>query len=247
MNTCGCCQGLPLRGSPGAAGTRFVSEQGTRMGRRSFLHVHIRGERGAEGIDVGGYVTPLVEAVMTLCNGQIADCSREDGDQISFDREAYYRTIEAKTAALFVLACHTGAIIGGASLEAAEALRRYGRSLGLAFQIVDDILDLVGDEAELGKPVGSDLRQGTVTLPLIFLRDEVPSSLVSEAFGSDGQREEAIQEIAARARGSRAIERSYEEARKCADEAVSALHFTPPGDVRDLLVDLSRTVVDRQS
>lgn len=189
----------------------------------------------------------FAEAVMTLCNGQIAESSRDDQERRWVDREAYYRTIDAKTAALFVLACHTGAIIGGASLDDAEALRRYGRSLGLAFQIVDDILDLVGDEAQMGKPVGSDLRQGTVTLPFIFLRDEVPESLLSAAFGSDGPRQEAIQHLASRARGSRAIERSYEEARHHTAEAVQALAGVPRGEVRDLLVELTRSVVDRQA
>src|SRR5439155_7104999 len=100
----------------------------------------------------------FAESVMTLCAGQIAESARQDW--CGTDRESYYKTIDAKTAALFVLSCKAGGILGEASFTATDALISYGRSLGLAFQIVDDILDLVGDESLMGKPVGSDLRQG---------------------------------------------------------------------------------------
>jgi len=186
------------------------------------------------------------ETVMTLCAGQIDESTRDADGVCWIDRATYYRTIEAKTAALFVLSCQTGAILGEAPVEQTEALRRFARSLGLAFQVVDDILDLIGDEAEMGKPAGSDLRHGIVTLPLIYLRDEIPEVLFRRAFSTDGQRDEAIEEIAARARGSRAIERSYEEARSLAREAVQALADTPAGAWRDLFVDLSDSVVERR-
>ena len=187
----------------------------------------------------------FAESVMTLCAGQVTEASRGFDEQCWLDRDAYYRTIEAKTAALFVLACHAGAIIGEGPTAATEALRRYGRALGLAFQIVDDILDLVGDEAELGKPVGSDLRQGVVTLPVIYLRDELPERTLSEAFAGDGGREAAIQAITGAAPGSRAIARAREEAGQLASEAASALEEVPPGACRDLLYELTRVVVER--
>ena len=100
----------------------------------------------------------FADAVRTLCAGQIDESSRAGAERYELDRDAYYRTIEAKTAALFILACEAGAVLGEATLAQAEALRRYGRSLGLAFQIVDDILDLTGEQEVLGKPIGSDLR-----------------------------------------------------------------------------------------
>src|SRR2546430_607364 len=89
----------------------------------------------------------------------------------SISRDRYFRTIRGKTASLFVLACQgTGQLCGLSSVQI-DALRSYGESLGLAFQVVDDILDFTSTEQELGKPVGSDLRQGTITLPVILLRD----------------------------------------------------------------------------
>ena len=187
----------------------------------------------------------FAESVMTLCAGQVAEVSRGLGDDAWIDRADYYRTIEAKTAALFVLACHSGAILGEAPADGTEALRRYGRSLGLAFQIVDDILDLTGDEAELGKPVGSDLRQGVITLPLIYLRDELPESTFRRAFSTDGEREQAIEEITAAAPTSRGVARAHEEARCLAEEAAQALDQTPDNGSREVLHALTRQVVDR--
>lgn len=189
----------------------------------------------------------FAESVMTLCAGQIDECSREGAARSWVDRDAYYRTIDAKTAALFVLACHAGSILGEATAEEADALRRYGRSLGLAFQIVDDILDLVGDQEAMGKPAGTDLRHGVVTLPVIYLREEVPEALLLQAFSSDGAAEEAIESITARARSSRAVDRSYQEARQLATEAARALEGLPRGVHRDLLVDLTGAVVRRDT
>jgi geranylgeranyl pyrophosphate synthase len=187
----------------------------------------------------------FAEAVQTICAGQIDESSREGDARYRLDRETYYRTVEAKTAALFMLGCETGGILGEGEPGAVSALRRYGRALGIAFQIKDDILDLVGDAAALGKPVGSDLRQGVVTLPLIYLRDEVPPAALEAAFTADGAREEAIQEIASFARSSAAIERSYEDARHLVDEAIQELASVPAGPYRDLLADLALSAVER--
>lgn len=184
----------------------------------------------------------FAEAVMTLCAGQIEESSRR-GDARWLDRDSYYRTIEAKTAALFVLACRGGGIIGGASMDGAQALARYGRCFGLAFQIVDDILDLVGDEAAMGKPVGSDLRQGVITLPVIYLRDEIPESTFRQAFDGGGARDEAIQAICNQARTSRALNHAQDEARALAEEAVAELGALPAGEHRDLLAEIVRATV----
>jgi geranylgeranyl pyrophosphate synthase len=188
----------------------------------------------------------FAECVMQVCAGEIEEHSQDRNGRPWITRDGYYRTIDAKTAALFVLACHSGAVLGEAPLEAADALRRYGRALGLAFQIVDDILDLTGDEATLGKPIGSDLRQGVVTLPLIYLRDEIPEGTYRAAFSQDGARDHAIEEITARARDSRAVERARDEARQLAESASQLLADLPPGPCRDFLHDLAASVVDRQ-
>lgn len=189
----------------------------------------------------------FADSVRTLCTGQIDESSRSGAERYELDRAAYYRTIEAKTAALFVLACESGAILGEATLEQAEALRRFGRSLGLAFQIVDDVLDITGDEHMLGKPVGSDLRQGVLTLPMIYLRDELPASILEAAFAENGERDAAIGKISIIARTSTAIARCYDEARDHVDDAVRELDDVPDGELRAFLVALAYSVVDRSA
>ncbi len=189
----------------------------------------------------------FAESVMTVCRGQIHEGANEALVDTVWDRDSYYRTIDAKTAALFVLACHAGAILGEATLKQTEALRRYGKSLGLAFQIVDDVLDLVGDEHVMGKPAGSDLRQGVITLPMIYLRDELPGDLLRGLALGNGSRDEAIQEISAFARTSRGVERAQRDARELIDHALVALRELPGGETHDLLEELAATVTSRQA
>lgn len=186
------------------------------------------------------------ECVMKLCTGQIEEHSQGRDARLWLSREGYYRTIDAKTAALFTLACESGAVLGEASIRESDALRRYGRALGLAFQIIDDILDLVGDESVMGKPAGSDLRQGVVTLPLIYMRDEIPERTLLAVFGHGGQRDEAIREITERAGNSPALHRAYEEARHLATNAAGLVKELPRGDCRDLLETLATLVVERE-
>ncbi len=189
----------------------------------------------------------FAESVMTVCRGQIHEGANGALTDTAWDRESYYRTIDAKTAALFVLACHAGAILGEATLQQTEALCRYGKSLGLAFQIVDDVLDLVGDEHVMGKPAGSDLRQGVITLPMIYLRDELPEELLRAMALDNGSRDEAIHEIAVLARTSRGVERAQHDARDLVDDALAALEKLPPGESRDLLADLATAAITREA
>ncbi len=188
----------------------------------------------------------FARCVMTVCTGQIHEHALKRQDRPFLTRDAYYDTIDAKTAALFVLACESGAVLGEAPLGASESLREYARSLGLAFQIVDDILDLTGDESRMGKPAGSDLRQGVMTLPVIYLRDELPPNTLQAAFSDDGERDAAIREITDRARNSNAIERAHAEARGLASSAIARLSQLPANAYRDVLEALATTVVERE-
>ncbi len=162
-------------------------------------------------------------------------------------REDYMNRIFGKTAALFAAACETGAVLAGAAEPVVRALREYGRLVGLAFQIVDDVLDYVGDESHLGKPVGSDLRGGNITLPLIlyvetFADDHWLADLL------DGRRlsDEEVQEIVAHVAASGAIEASLQEAQRLAAEAKAVLQHVPPGPLTDILRALPDYVVRRQ-
>src|SRR5579863_1490215 len=114
------------------------------------------------------------ETLMTIVDGELKQLFTAGFWRQS--RAEYFQKIDRKTASLIRTATETGAILSGAPEDEVQALRAYGYNLGMAFQIVDDVLDLVGDEAVLGKPVGSDLRGGMVTLPVIGLLEEDPEN-----------------------------------------------------------------------
>jgi len=185
----------------------------------------------------------FAETLMVICNGEIRqmfDRRRGVGT-----REEYEQRIYAKTASLIALSAEAGAILAEAEEEINQALRTYGEQLGLAFQIVDDILDFVADEETLGKPVGSDLRQGLVTLPVLLFLEENPGHPVVQAALESPSRETvaaAVQVIAA----SPAIDAALADARRRIDRAVDALTSLPPGPYRAALEDLARFVVERR-
>jgi len=118
-----------------------------------------------------GIGEPLIDSaisntVMTICMGELLQMTSKDDYHQSL--EDYHRKIERKTATLVATCCFCGALVGGLEPPRRAALQRYGHKLGMAFQIADDLLDYVATEEELGKPVGADLRQGTVTLPFML-------------------------------------------------------------------------------
>jgi heptaprenyl diphosphate synthase component 2 len=104
-------------------------------------------------------------SVMRICRGELTHVSLESTPQIA--EQAYFEKVVAKTSALLEVCTSAGAVAGGLDPDQAQQLNTYARELGIAFQIVDDLLDYAGDESSLGKPVGSDLREGTITLPLL--------------------------------------------------------------------------------
>lgn len=183
----------------------------------------------------------FAQTLASMCQGQIEEASRGGTPHLTLSREGYYQTIWGKTASLFVLACEGSAIISGLTEPQVLAMRRYGDRLGLAFQVVDDILDFIGDEAQLGKPVGGDLRQGTITLPVICLREQLPDAEFRAIFDADDTA--AIVELI---RNSPAIERAQAEADQLLAEAREALLETPAGPARDALEALTHYVVERR-
>jgi octaprenyl-diphosphate synthase len=108
-------------------------------------------------------------ATRNVCSGEIGQTFQRGNDRLS--REAYFRVIELKTAELFRAACYLGAFVGGYGDAFAKAADRYGMHLGTAYQIYDDLADLMGDEATIGKTLGTDLASGKFTLPLLILMD----------------------------------------------------------------------------
>ena len=183
----------------------------------------------------------FAQTLASMCQGQIEEASRGNAPHLTVTREDYLQTIWGKTASLFVLACEGSAILAGLSEPQVQAMRHYGDRIGLAFQIVDDVLDFVGDESTLGKQVGSDLRQGTITLPVICLREAMPAEQFRAAFEEDD-----LDRVVRLVRESPAVDRAYAEAERLLQEARAALKSAPAGEARDVLENLTRYVVDRR-
>jgi geranylgeranyl pyrophosphate synthase len=186
----------------------------------------------------------FAETLGAMAQGQIDDANRQLAGRHAWEtvsRDRYYRTIGGKTASLFVLACQGTAQLVGMSSAQVRALRTYGENLGLAFQVVDDILDFTGTEQQLGKPVGSDLRAGTITLPLILMRDlELADGRLRAAIEADDfdLQVRLVQE-------SGAISAAYAEAEALVVHARNALGVLPPGIERDALDGLAGYVTGR--
>jgi geranylgeranyl pyrophosphate synthase len=186
----------------------------------------------------------FAETLGAMAQGQIDDANRQLGGRHGWEtlsRERYYRTIGGKTASLFVLACQGTALLAGMRPAQVDGMRAYGESLGLAFQVVDDILDFTATEQELGKPVGSDLRQGTITLPVILMRDQqLADGRLRGAFESEDVELQVklVQE-------SGAIQAAYAEAEALVARALAALKSLPAGIERDALAALAGYVTRR--
>jgi geranylgeranyl pyrophosphate synthase len=186
----------------------------------------------------------FAETLMVICNGEIRQLFNGKPSQTNL--EEYERRIYAKTARLIALSAEAGAILANAQSGREEALRSYGEMIGTAFQIVDDVLDLVADEETLGKPVGSDLRQGLATLPvLLFLTSESDQRAVRRVL--EGSRsEDAIGEAVQAIAESQAIEQALATARRHVQDAKTALYAFPDTSYRTALLDLADFTVDRR-
>jgi geranylgeranyl pyrophosphate synthase len=159
-------------------------------------------------------------------------------------KDAYYPRIFAKTASLFASATRSGAILGGATSAQEQALYDYGHYFGMAFQIVDDILDYAGEEATLGKPVGGDLRQGIMTLPFFYYLHAQPDPAIVIARLEGG--DEGVGEVIAAVRASEAIGQALAEARAFAEQASTALISLPESPFCEVLRELTDSTLERR-
>ena len=146
-------------------------------------------------------------------------------------------------------AAEAGGVIAGASREVSDAFEAYGHNLGIAFQIVDDLLDFTGDAQAVGKPLASDLREGKVTLPLIHLlhqsADPRPRAIVDDIIASKSATPEAWQELLGHLTQHASIDYAYRRAVEYAERAKKPLQAFPPSAERDALAALPDYVVQR--
>jgi geranylgeranyl pyrophosphate synthase len=188
----------------------------------------------------------LSQAVMTICYGEMLQFTSQRKYEQSEDE--YYEKIGRKTAVLMETSTFCGAVTSGQSKEAVAALERYGHLLGMAFQIADDVLDYLATEAEVGKPVGNDLKEGTVTLPLMLaLQDPGVDGGLRRVLDRPHLTDADYAEVVSIVRHSRAIDESYEVARRFGERARAALAGFPPSVHKDALEELTHYVVRRRN
>jgi geranylgeranyl pyrophosphate synthase len=188
----------------------------------------------------------LSETVMTICFGEMLQLTSQRRYDQSMDE--YYAKIERKTAVLLAASTYCGAVLGGLPEAQVEALRRFGRLLGMSFQIADDVLDYLATEEEVGKPVGNDLKQGTVTLPLMLARHDPSVDGELEAVLRKPVLDDAdYAQVVRIVRGSRGIDESYAYAKTFGEKARAELGVFPPSAHRDALESLTYYVVGRRS
>jgi geranylgeranyl pyrophosphate synthase len=186
-------------------------------------------------------------ALMKMTSGEL------DQDAAAFDVgkdiQNYLWRIGGKTAALFANATEGGSMLAGCDKDVVDAMRIYGYSIGMAFQIVDDILDFTGDEELMGKPVGSDLREGTITLPGLLLLERYPrDNPIKKFFAARRGREERLQEAIEFVRATEVLEVSMEMARDYVRRANDALRASAPDtDARRTMIELGEYVLNRKS
>ncbi|WP_285719771.1 polyprenyl synthetase family protein [Pelosinus sp. IPA-1] len=174
----------------------------------------------------------LTDVICSMCEGEInQNRSTFIADQTEND---YLKRIEQKTADFIAASCELGGLAVGLSSEETKALREYGYSLGMAFQITDDILDITASSEQIGKPVGNDLRQGIVTLPVIFaLEHSADRDELREIVQTKNMSEEKIKRGLSIIQDTEAIEYSYKRVSDYLDHARSVIPASITGEHRE--------------
>ncbi|HYM67891.1 MAG TPA: polyprenyl synthetase family protein [Patescibacteria group bacterium] len=191
-------------------------------------------------------VSILAHAVMDVCAGEVHQQAVRYRYSTGVDE--YMRRIEAKTATLLAACCDIGALLGGLGDLQRDALREYGRLLGLAFQIADDVLDFVGTEGEIGKPIGHDIAEGFSTLPLMLARQDGAVAARLDKILLDGRKlgAAAAREVCALVRDSHGPRLALAQARDHAQAARDQLNNLLAGEPSSTLAAIAAYVVSRK-
>jgi heptaprenyl diphosphate synthase/octaprenyl-diphosphate synthase len=229
--------------------------------RRGRVTVHTRWDNGV-ALMLGDYFFALsadelsaepdpriirfyADAAHTVVEGELSPVTRLEPLNLAMDQYIY--KTGCKTAALFVASCKAGIAVAGGTPEQIEAVGRFGYDLGLAFQIVDDVLDFVGDEVTLGKPAGNDLREGTWTLPLLYAVDSSNDPALRAVVQTGHVDPEQVPYLVDLVIKTGGVARAMSEARYIAERALRHLDIFPPSPTKRALADICEFVLARRS
>ena len=184
------------------------------------------------------------ETIMELASGQLMEYfTAFDAAQAT---DLYNDRIYRKTASLFCTASESGAILGEAPEREVQALRDYGYNIGMAFQVADDLLDFQGDASNLGKPVGSDLLNGVLTLPTIMLMERYPNENLVQSLFQDPENDVKLQKVVDVINDSTILPDCEQVVIDACDKAMLALQVLPNCEPKRSLLDLADYVIDRR-
>ncbi|MDP1716348.1 MAG: polyprenyl synthetase family protein [Anaerolineales bacterium] len=184
------------------------------------------------------------ETLAVIVNGELTQMFTSRG---LINRDNYYERIYAKTASLFEMTARAAAMVSPASDATIDSMRDFGYQIGMAFQIVDDILDFNGEQSAVGKPLGSDLHNGLVTLPAMYYAEANPNdpdvlSLPNGGWTNNDNMTRLVDNI----RASEAAQKAMREAEGHVDRALTCLDAMDPSAERESLENLARYIVDRK-
>ena len=192
-------------------------------------------------------VRVLCDVTLHMIEGELYQLTKNGDADITEDE--HFDIIRRKTAYLFGGCAQIGGMLGKVQTEREQALRDYGFNLGVAFQLVDDLLDFTGDAGAVGKPIGSDLREGKVTLPLIHLQrqsnDGVAPRIVRDIIASRSVTDAQWGELLHSLKTHASIDYAYRRAVEYAERAKKPLYAFPPSSERDALLALPDYVLSR--
>lgn len=189
----------------------------------------------------------LSDLLKRMVEGQFLELEHTHNWKIS--KTEYMEIITAKTAALMRAACNSGAMVAGADEKTVQHLGDFGSNLGIAFQLMDDLLDYTSSEEVFGKPVGKDLKEGKITLPLVYFVSELERAEVerlAELFKSQKANDQDYQDLVRRVRVNGAIERVRSEASEYVARAGELLKLFPDSPVKQGLLELGGYILTRR-
>ena len=193
------------------------------------------------------FLTKLADTTLQMTEGQILELAHTDDWDIS--RELHMEIITSKTAILISTACACGAIIAGVEPEAVDSLAQFGLNAGIAFQLIDDLLDYTSSQKEFGKPVGKDLREGKITLPLIYTLTQLElteKKRLMDLFVNHRPTGDDRRAVIDLVRKKGALDRIRKEAQGYVDDAIGFLDVFPDSKTKTSLVTLSQYIIDRK-
>ena len=186
----------------------------------------------------------FADTLAIIVNGELTQMFSARG---VIERDNYYQRIYAKTASLFEMASLAAAMVSTEDEETRAAMRAFGYEVGMAFQIVDDILDFTGEQSAVGKPIGSDLLNGLVTLPAIYFAEAHPNNEDVLSLPEGGWKDtERVQRLVDNIRQSEAIRQAMDEARQAISRALKSLSDAPVSPEKEALENLAKFIVDRK-